>query len=190
MGRASGAERDTGLARRTGARGRSGDEPERFLRLVLHLDDGHELRFTDMRKFGGLWLLDDLAAAAKTGLGPEPLGDEFTVEEVVDIFNRVNKAGTPLTKADLALAHICSIWPEARAEMRAFQAEMAAHGFGVDFNFLVRCLSGVATGSVMLEGSFLRVPATQLQAAWQEMKAAFEHLVVEADGGGRVAPSW
>jgi formamidopyrimidine-DNA glycosylase len=51
---------------------------ERFLRLTLHLDDGHELRFTDMRKFGGFWLLDDFADASKTGLGPEPLSDDFT----------------------------------------------------------------------------------------------------------------
>jgi formamidopyrimidine-DNA glycosylase len=53
-------------------------EPERFHRLTVHLDDGHELRFTDMRKFGGFWLLDDLAEASKGGLGPEPLSEEFT----------------------------------------------------------------------------------------------------------------
>lgn len=104
-------------------------------------------------------------------------GDEFTVEEVVSIFNRVNRAGTPLTKADVALAHVCSIWPEARAEMRTFQSEMSGHGFAVDFNFLVRCLAGVATGSIVLEGSFLKAPAEDLQAAWNEMQAAFEHLV-------------
>jgi formamidopyrimidine-DNA glycosylase len=51
---------------------------ERFLRLTLHLDDGHELRFTDMRKFGGFWLLDDFADASNSGLGPEPLSDDFT----------------------------------------------------------------------------------------------------------------
>jgi len=56
------------------------DPPERFLRLTLHFDDGHELRFTDMRKFGGFWLLDDFADASKTGLGPEPLSDAFTVD--------------------------------------------------------------------------------------------------------------
>jgi len=54
--------------------------PERFLRLTLHLDDGHELRFTDMRKFGGFWLLDDIAEASKSGLGPEPLSEAFTVD--------------------------------------------------------------------------------------------------------------
>jgi formamidopyrimidine-DNA glycosylase len=59
---------------------RQPDDPaERFLRLTLHLDDGHELRFTDMRKFGGFWLLDDFADASKTGLGPEPLSDDFTI---------------------------------------------------------------------------------------------------------------
>jgi formamidopyrimidine-DNA glycosylase len=54
--------------------------PERFLRLTLHLDDGHDLRFTDMRKFGGFWLVDDFTEASKGGLGPEPLSEEFTVE--------------------------------------------------------------------------------------------------------------
>ena len=104
-------------------------------------------------------------------------GDDFGVDEVVDIFNRVNSAGTVLTKADLALAHICSIWPEARDELRNFQGKMESHGFKMDINFLVRCLAGVATGSVLLEGSFLRTPATTLQAAWTEMQVAFEYLV-------------
>ncbi len=104
-------------------------------------------------------------------------GDDFGVDEVVEIFNRVNRAGTPLTKADLALAHVCSIWPEARAEMRGFQKKMAEQGFGVSFDFLVRCLAAVATGSVLLEGSFVKTPASDLQRAWTEMQAAFEHLV-------------
>ena len=104
-------------------------------------------------------------------------GDEFGVDEVVEIFNRVNRAGTPLTKADLALAHVCSIWPEARDEMRVFRAEMEGQGFGVDFDFLVRCLAAVATGSVLLEGSFVRTPADALKQAWVEMQSAFRHLV-------------
>jgi formamidopyrimidine-DNA glycosylase len=52
--------------------------PDRFLRIVLSLDDGSELRFTDIRKFGGLWLVDDIADAMATALGPEPLGESFT----------------------------------------------------------------------------------------------------------------
>ena len=78
---------DTGAAlvvhlRMTGAllHRRPQDPPERFLRIILHLDDGTELRFTDMRKFGGFWLLDDIAEAVSTPLGPEPLSEGFTVE--------------------------------------------------------------------------------------------------------------
>jgi formamidopyrimidine-DNA glycosylase len=52
--------------------------PDRFLRIVLPLDDGSELRFTDIRKFGGIWLVDDIADAMATALGPEPLGEGFT----------------------------------------------------------------------------------------------------------------
>jgi formamidopyrimidine-DNA glycosylase len=55
-------------------------EPDRFLRAILVLDDGTELRFTDVRKFGGLWLVDEVSEAAATGLGPEPLSEGFTVE--------------------------------------------------------------------------------------------------------------
>lgn len=104
-------------------------------------------------------------------------GEEHTVDDVVDIFNRVNKAGTPLTKADLALAHICSIWPEAREELRTFSRAMEGHGFGADMNFLVRCIAGVAAGSILLEGTFFRVDAEKLQAAWKSIRSAFEHLV-------------
>ena len=104
-------------------------------------------------------------------------GDHYSVEEVVDIFNRVNSRGTPLTRADLALAYVCSLWPEARAEMRTFSGKMAERGFAVDLNFLVRCLAAAATGSVLLEGSFLKTPAATLQDAWQKMQPAFEHLV-------------
>ncbi|MCY4659244.1 MAG: DUF262 domain-containing protein [Acidobacteria bacterium] len=104
-------------------------------------------------------------------------GDHYGVEEVVDIFNRVNSRGTPLTRADLALAHVCSLWPEARAALRDFSAKMAERGFAVDLNFLVRCLAGTATGSVLLEGSFLKTPPETLQGAWEDMQPAFEHLV-------------
>jgi formamidopyrimidine-DNA glycosylase len=52
--------------------------PDRFLRIVLSLDDGSELRFTDIRKFGGIWLVDDVADAIATALGPEPLSEGFT----------------------------------------------------------------------------------------------------------------
>jgi formamidopyrimidine-DNA glycosylase len=55
------------------------DGPEDpYVRLVLELDDGREVRFRDIRKFGkiGLYVAADDPFAA---IGPEPLADAFTL---------------------------------------------------------------------------------------------------------------
>jgi hypothetical protein len=104
-------------------------------------------------------------------------GDDLTVDEVVSIFNEVNSEGTRLTKADLALAHVCTLWPQARHELRELSSAMEVHGFGVDLNFLVRALAAIASGSVLLEGGFYSVSAEELQLAWKKVSSAFQHLV-------------
>jgi len=48
-----------------------------FARVILELDDGRELRFLDVRKFGRV-LYRRAPAEHFVDLGPEPLGDEFT----------------------------------------------------------------------------------------------------------------
>src|SRR5436190_4822161 len=55
-----------------------GGREDPYVRLVLSLADGREIRFRDIRKFGriGLYLGDDDPFAA---VGPEPLSDAFTV---------------------------------------------------------------------------------------------------------------
>ena len=50
-------------------------------------------------------------------------------------------------------------------------------GFSVNLGFLVRCMAGVATGSIVLEGTFMRTPAAELKNAWQEIQPALEHLI-------------
>ena len=63
-----------------------------YVRLVLELADGRELRFRDIRKFGkvGLYGRDPVTgelvaevggAAVFAGIGPEPLDDAYTVRE-------------------------------------------------------------------------------------------------------------
>ena len=50
-----------------------------YERLAMPLDDGREIRFRDIRKFGriGLYLADD---DPFDGIGPEPLDDRFTLK--------------------------------------------------------------------------------------------------------------
>jgi formamidopyrimidine-DNA glycosylase len=57
---------------------REGCPDDRHLRAKFELDDGSWLCFIDMRKFGTMWLVDDVELV--TGkLGPEPLEKTFDV---------------------------------------------------------------------------------------------------------------
>lgn len=107
---------------------------------------------------------------------------ERELEQVVRIFNLVNSQGTPLSKADLALSHICSIWPKARQTLQVFRqgadgkGGLKAQGFDFDLGFLVRCLSAVATDSAHFERLY-DVSLEEIQAAWQRTRKALEYLL-------------
>ena len=104
-------------------------------------------------------------------------GSEFGLEEVVQVFNRINSKGTPLRKADLALAHLCSIWPGARAEFREFQDRLRQQGHNVRFGIFLRCLVAVATGYSTLDGKYKRVSAEDFGRAWLKVQAAVSYLL-------------
>lgn len=57
-------------------------QPDRYTHLIVGFEDGTELRFADLRKFGRVYLFlskDELDTHLQH-LGPEPLLDEFTEE--------------------------------------------------------------------------------------------------------------
>src|SRR5690606_29268069 len=55
---------------------------DRWVHIKLGLDDGRELRFSDARKFGKVFLALDFSSIGKgaAALGPEPLEDAFTLD--------------------------------------------------------------------------------------------------------------
>lgn len=53
--------------------------PEAFERAKLVLDDGHDLRWADVRKFGTWRVVDDVAPLFAS-LGPEPIDAEYTLK--------------------------------------------------------------------------------------------------------------
>lgn len=52
-------------------------EPDKHAHVILDLDDGRRLHYSDPRKFGRIWLVPDPEPVFRK-LGPEPLGDAFT----------------------------------------------------------------------------------------------------------------
>lgn len=99
----------------------------------------------------------------------EVAGEDKTVDVVVQIFNKVNSGGTKLSKGDLALAKVCSGWPEARQEMKARLQKWANAGFHFRLELLLRCINTILTGEALF---------TALDGVSSE---AFQDGLVEAD---------
>ncbi|GAB4330564.1 MAG: DUF262 domain-containing protein [Calditrichia bacterium] len=81
----------------------------------------------------------------------EVTGNEKTIDVVVDIFNRVNSGGTKLSKGDLALAKICTEWPEAREVMKQYLAEWEKAGYHFNLDWLLRSVNTVLTGEAKFQ---------------------------------------
>jgi len=58
---------------------RQGTQDDPYVRLVLELEDGREIRFRDIRKFGRVGLYVAAGDDPFATTGPEPLADSFTV---------------------------------------------------------------------------------------------------------------
>lgn len=55
------------------------DHADRWVHFTFQLDNAHQLRFSDSRKFGRVYLVDDPAEVVGA-LGPEPLDEAFTLD--------------------------------------------------------------------------------------------------------------
>ena len=73
-------------------------------------------------------------------------GEDKTIDVVVEIFNNVNTGGTKLNKGDLALAKICSMWPDARSEMKKYLKQLQSAGYYFSLEWLLRCVTVYMTG--------------------------------------------
>lgn len=110
-------------------------------------------------------------------------GEEIDTNEVVRIFNLVNSSGMTLSKADLALAHICASWEEARQSLKSTHSKISKAGFnltsqkGRELEFWVRSLAAVATGSVLLDGAFYKSDIAGVKDAWPKIDRAAEYLI-------------
>jgi len=69
--------------------------------------------------------------------------DTSNLRDALTVFDRINSAGTPLSQADIALAHMCSRWPETRRIFKKKIREIKKYGFEFDLTFLVRAMNAV-----------------------------------------------
>ncbi|MFL1376680.1 GmrSD restriction endonuclease domain-containing protein [Nocardiopsis protaetiae] len=108
-------------------------------------------------------------------------GSENRIDEVVDIFNRVNSGGTKLSKGDLALARVCAQWPDARRVMRRAIDRWQERGYRFSLDWLLRATTAVAVGRAQFE-SLNKVTAREFESAL-ERTIAHTDTFLEAVSG-------
>ncbi len=77
--------------------------------VVLNLDTGQQLRFHDTRKFGRMFLVQDLETVVGK-LGPEPLGNDFTTAWFLDHLHQKKRQLKPLLLDQTFLAGLGNIY--------------------------------------------------------------------------------
>jgi formamidopyrimidine-DNA glycosylase len=80
-------------------------------RVVFHLDDGRQLRFNDIRKFGKMWLVAD-PEMVTGAIGPEPLDRAFTLPKFRELVQSRSGTIKPLLLNQEFLAGVGNIYAD------------------------------------------------------------------------------
>lgn len=103
------------------------------------------------------------------------------IDEAIDVFDRINSQGTPLTDAELVLAHISGKWPDVRSTVKAKRSEYKEKGFDFDLDFFTRCMVVALTGSAVYRSMtyevYEKLTAEDYEDAWNRLTKKLDLLL-------------
>lgn len=129
-------------------------------------------------KFGYLWTRLDGVRRVRDAILPV-ITVMMDLEDVTEIFARLNNTGTKVTEADIALALVCSENPGwARTQFLPFLEKLADAGFEIDPNVVFRSCVGIGLKRARLK----QVPraywkSDALVEAWDRTEKAWMSVV-------------
>jgi formamidopyrimidine-DNA glycosylase len=104
------------------------DKMNQYIRFIFFLDDGRQIAFSDLRKFGKieLWKKEDLDEKLSK-LGPEPFSDEFTLELFKKKLKKRRKMIKPLIMDQSFLSGVGNIYASDSLWMAKIHPEKKAN---------------------------------------------------------------
>ncbi len=99
------------------------------------------------------------------------------LDNILDIFVRVNSSGTVLSKTDLLFSTIVAHWEEGREEIDSLCETLnkKGEGFRFDSDFVMRsCLTLTDSPVIFKVESFKRENIVKIMSSWNEIKSALE----------------
>jgi formamidopyrimidine-DNA glycosylase len=123
------------------------------VRAIFGLDNGHQLRFNDTRKFGRIYLVTDPEQVIGK-LGPEPLDPDFTVEAFQALFQKRSGRLKPLLLNQEFIAGIGNIYADescflARLDPRRTVASLT----GPELSRLYQAIRQALTAGITHQGA-------------------------------------
>lgn len=101
---------------------------------------------------------------------------DANINEAIEIFDLVNRQGTKLTDADLALTHMTGHWPDARRVIKEKIDELAKKNFQFDLTFMTRAMTGVVTNRALFDLIHPR-SKDDLIAGWNQLNKILDYLI-------------
>lgn len=130
--------------------------------------------------------LEDIAkrSANIDSFGNDILDQEHPVEDVVEIFSRLNTRGTKLTDVDIALARMSTHWPEVRSDLldkvdkwnRRLSPENPFAKSPLDLKWLLRTTVAVKFGATNFNKLWKNEP-DEVKVAFEDTSSSIDHTL-------------
>ena len=99
-----------------------------------------------------------------------------SVDEAIEIFDKVNSMGTKLPQYQLALTHITGKWPEVNKLIKQKIYDLEGKNFFFDIRFMVRCLVGVVKGRALFT-TIHRTPKDEIVIGWEKLTKILDYVI-------------
>lgn len=104
-----------------------------------------------------------------------------TIDDAIDVFDRVNSRGTKLTDAELVLTHITGGWPQARRVLKKKMQSFKDIGFDFNLDLLTRMMVVALTKSALYKKNsklkYENFTKEDYILAWEKVSKALDYLI-------------
>lgn len=106
--------------------------------------------------------------------------EDQELDNILDMFVRVNSGGTELTKSDLLFSTIVANWQDGREEIENFLEAINGRGSGFEFDndFIMRCCLVLTDSPVLFKvDNFKKENIDKIMKHWKQIKSSISKTV-------------
>ena len=120
--------------------------------------------------------LNKLKGIREINLPVQMVPPEASLDDAIDVFDRVNSLGTKLTDAELALTHVTGKWSQARRTLKAKMDQLQQQRFEFDLTFMTRALVCTVTDHALFE-QIHPVKRPELEEGWLKLSKILDYTI-------------